>query len=102
MLPLFLVHFVSIASIALLLHCYSTVTALSQHAILHLLLLPVHQKFSVRVACYLDGVLRAPCLVPRHAAATWDRLPPRLDVASDAMQYYSVGLASFNQTASHC
>lgn len=77
-------------------HCYSTTTA--RHTALDAS--ACSPDFTVRVACYLDGVLRAPCLVPRHAAATWNRLPPRLDVASDAMQHYSVGLASLNQTAS--
>lgn len=43
------------------------------------------QESSVRVSCCLDGVLRAPCLVPRNAAAIWNRLPPRLDVVSDAV-----------------
>lgn len=94
--PFSLCNFVSIAlhcsstAPALLQHCYSTVAALDASA--------CSPEFSVRVACYLDGVLRAPCLVPRHAAATWDRLPPRLDVASDAMQHYSVGRPCFIQS----
>ncbi|KAL7974105.1 hypothetical protein HDV63DRAFT_366707 [Trichoderma sp. SZMC 28014] len=90
MLVLILVHFCQQRS-ASLQHSYSTITA--RHVVLDASAYSPRSSVRVRVACYLYGVLRAPCLVPRHAAATWNRLPPRLDVASDAMQHYSVGLA---------
>jgi hypothetical protein len=81
MLPFSLCILVSIASHRIASHCYNTVTA--RYSLLDAS--ACSQEFNVRVACYLDGGLRAPWLVPRRAAATWNRLPPRLDVASDAV-----------------